>query len=273
MLENFGKKSLPIVDVDLYDLENFIDVSLEEINLCGVYGDPIYHRNFEELVQLAKRKAKKLLIITNGGHRTKSWWQSIVKNFSPEDKIIFSIDGTPENFIKYRINGDWESTLIALKECVASPIKTVWKYIPFSFNENDIEAARQLALNIGIDEFEISYSDRWENNDWLKPTGENLIGNRSQLRDAVKNKNQPVIKIDPLCSNHREHYISALGYYMPCCFVADHRFYYKSQWWKNQTMHKIKNTTLSTQLEIFNNFYKKINVDNPDYCIFNCGKC
>ena len=273
MLETFGKKALPIIDLNVVDFENFVDIELEEIMLCGVYGDPIYHRQFKELIKTCKRKAKKIKVTTNGGHRTQSWWQSTVELLDSFDEIIFSIDGTPENFTDYRVNGDWESTLIGLKECISGSVKTTWKYIPFSYNENNIESTRKLALDLGIDRFEISYGDRWEENDWLKPTNKNLIdNNKHSIKEDFK-QNKKDIDIDPLCKDQKRHYVSASGYYMPCCYVGDHRFYYKSEWWENRKEYNIKNCKLSDQIKNFNIFYNNIEINKPEYCVFNCGKC
>ena len=273
MTENFGKKSLPTTDINLDDLENFIDIPLDEIMLCGVYGDPIYHRKFNELIKLSKRKAKKVSIVTNGGYRTQSWWKSIVENLDSTDDITFSIDGTPENFTNYRINGDWESTLVGLTECVNSSVKTIWKYIPFSYNDDDIESTRKLALDLGIDNFEISHGDRWEIDDWLMPKNKKFLNSRYSIQEDFKYQDKRELDIDPLCKDQKKHYISANGYYMPCCYAGDHRFYYKSIWWKNKDQYNIKTTKLSQQLTNFNEFYKTIHTNKTDYCLFSCGKC
>jgi MoaA/NifB/PqqE/SkfB family radical SAM enzyme len=273
LLEKFGKKSLPLKDIDVEDFDKFIDITVNEIAFCGTYGDPIYHRNFKKLVEVSKKKTNTLSITTNGSYRSKQWWKSILSSLDENDNVTFSIDGTPNNFNKYRINGDWETILVGINACVDSSVNVTWKYIPFSFNEDDIDFAKKIATELGIDDFKISYSDRWENNDWLKPENQNLIGDRSEIQDNFKNKNARDLPIDPKCKNNNDHYISANGYYMPCCYVSDFRFYYKSNWWKNKNIHDIKITKLSQQLEFFNDFYKKIHIDKPEYCLFNCGKC
>jgi len=273
MLEKFGKKSLQATDLNIDDFNNFLDIPVELINFCGTFGDPIYHRNFKKLIEVSKKKTNKIKITTNGSHRTKNWWQAILSTLGSNDNIVFSIDGTPENFSKYRINGNWDSILVGINECVKSSVNVTWKYIPFSYNQNDIEYTKNLAIDLGVDEFQVEYSNRWENDDWLKPTDQKLIGQRDSIQYVFKNQNKQNLEIDPLCKNQKEHYISASGYYMPCCYVADFRFYYKSEWWKNKNIHDIKTTKLSDQLEIFKNFYKRISLAKTEYCLFNCGNC
>lgn len=274
LIEKFGKKAMPIVDLDPVLLDNFVDLKLSEVFMCGNYGDPIYHRNFKELIQVCKKHAKRITIVTNGGHRSKKWWEEIVELFGKNDKIVFSIDGTPENFTKYRINGDWASTLIGINECVNSKAKTMWKYIPFSFNENTIEDARKLSIDLGIDEFYIRTSDRWEKNDSLRPNNNDLSRQSSDFKEKYKDDRlSNSVALDPDCKTNQFHFINANGYYMPCCMLSDWRFYYKSQWWKNKEKHNIRTTKLSDQITNFNDFYKKLSIVKPDYCVFNCGKC
>jgi MoaA/NifB/PqqE/SkfB family radical SAM enzyme len=273
LLEKFGKKSLSIIDLDPSALDEFIDVNIATISLCGNNGDPIYHKNLKDLIKVCKKHSEKIVIKTNGGHRTKHWWAEIVELFEENDEIHFSIDGTPENFTKYRINGDWNSTLIGINQCVSSKVKTIWKYIPFSFNENDINTARNLATDLGFDRFWVDPSDRWEDNDWLKPKTHELIGSRSEVRNNFKYHEQRDLDIDPKCKTNHTHFINANGHYMPCCMMSDYRFYYKSQWWKNKDQYDIKTTKLSQQLTNFNEFYKTIHTNKPDYCLFTCGKC
>lgn len=268
-LDKFGKKNFRILDLDINVFENFIDIPVDRIDICGNLGDPIYHRKFIELVLMLTTKCKHISITTNGSHKTRQWWKNLNSVLRTGDVVQFSIDGTPENFTEYRINGDWDSIQVAIEECVVGPATTKWKYIPFSFNETDIDTTRELSVNLGIDKFLVEPSDRWLKNDPLRPT--NHIGSRDavkQLYDVQKD-----FDIDPACKNNRYHYISADGYYTPCCFSKNYEFYYKSIWWKNKETHDIKTTKLSEQIRHFDKFYSTIHTSRPDYCVFNCGKC
>lgn len=280
MNEQFGKgKNLFINDLDKESFEKFVDIDVEYIVLCGTHGDPIYHNDLINLAKVAKQKAKHVIIITNGSYRSASWWKKLTEVLDENDEVIFSIDGIPENFAQYRINADWKSIEVGIKICVSSNVKVKWKFIIFSFNENCIEQAKELSHNLGIDEFEIHRSDRWVENDWLKPTLDfktnRRIGNREDLHKKLKNNlmNNNDVEIDPICKNNTEHYINASGYYMPCCFFGDFRFYYKSSWWKNKEKFNIKTSKLSDQMKTFDQFYKNINSNRLECCVFNCGKC
>jgi len=275
LLSRFGKKALPITDLDVSDFKTFIDIDIDNIVFCGNLGDPIYHANFLELVKESKLVAKSIIITTNGSRKSKSWWKKLNAILDDKDKITFSIDGTPDNFTQYRINGDWPSVRVGIDECVLGPAKVVWKYIPFKFNENDIESTRLLSNKLGIDEFKVEPSDRWnekdESIDTLRPTLESLVGARDIVqRDFETTPNRDFV-IDPKCKNNRHHFISSDGYYSPCCYSKHYNFYYKSQWRKNKEDHNIKTSKLSNQISMFNSFYATIQTSRPDYCLFNCG--
>ena len=81
------------------------------------------------------------------------------------------------------------------------------------------------------------------------------------------------LSIDPKCANDSEHFISAEGSYMPCCYSKHYKFYYKTDWWKNRKKHAINKSSLSKQISYFQDFYVTIHDTRPDYCMFNCGKC
>jgi organic radical activating enzyme len=226
-----------------------IDLSDKSILLCGNYGDPIYHPDFINFVKQLKKTGATLFITTNGSYKTKDWWQELTELLTYKDKIIFSVDGIPENFTQYRKNADWESIQIGMQTSVASQCKTTWSYIPFSFNENNIEQAKELSLQIGIDEFLINPSDRFdEKTVSLMPTAVKLVGKRFDSQQNWK-KTKSITEISPKCNNNSMHFITAEGFYSSCCYMADHRFYYKNQFGKNKTQYDIQNTTLSEILE------------------------
>lgn len=259
--------------LDTQSLLKFLDIELSDIRieLCGNYGDPIYHPDLAGMVRDLKSRGATISIITNGSHRKRSWWQALVQELSSDDLITFSIDGIPENFTQYRINGDWPTTQDAIEVCVESPCSTAWSFIPFSYNEHSIEQAKQLSQDLGMDQFHINHSDRFDEQTMhFKPTKSNP-GTKWDNQQNWK-QSQPTKKINPKCHRGGTHYISADGYYMPCCFIGDHRFYYKNEFGKNKKQYAILDTTIS---EILNRatvaeFHRT--VSDHSACQFNCGE-
>jgi hypothetical protein len=251
----------------------FLDIDLtgKKIRLCGNYGDPIYHPDFFNLVDQLKKRGCSVDIETNGSHKTKEWWQQITTVLDASDTIYFSVDGIPENFTIYRVNADWMTIESAMKVCAESSAKTIWKYIPFLYNQDHIDQARQLSQQLGLTEFQLDYSDRFdEQTEHLKPRSE-LIGARYRQQQGWKQQPSS-LDIDPKCNNQQEHFISAEGHYAPCCWVQDHRFYYKTPFGKNKSIYSIAGTTLSEILAQPTTVEFNQNLSQQSCCQYNCPK-
>lgn len=272
-LEKFGHSKWTNYELDLEELKRFVDVDLAglRVTMSGNYGDPIYHKDLLGIVKWCKQQKASVEIVTNGSYKTPDWWTKLGYLLDEQDQICFSIDGLPHNFIRYRVNADWPSILQGIKIINETQVKTVWKYIPFSYNQNDINAAKQLSDELGFDSFSLLHSNRWDgDDDWLKPT-EDLVGPKHQIQvNFVKNKDD--IDINPKCYEGQWHFISADGYYMPCCFMGDWRFYYKTAFYKNKEQYKISNTTLSQILKQEDQFFENIPQTKLPVCTFNCPK-
>ena len=259
--------------VNIDDLFNFLDCDLKDkhIGLCGHYGDPIYHPDFHNIIAVFKEKGAVIKLTTNGSYKTESWWEKTVNILDQKDTVTFSVDGLPENFTNYRVNADWKSIEIGMKVVAESQCKSQWSFIPFNYNENNIDEARELCKKIGIKEFVVNKSDRWDKyTDHLKPSN-NKIGQRYDSQQQWKNT-ATISGIDPECNRGQAHFITADGCYTPCCFSADFRFYYKTPFGKNKQKYSIKNNTLSSVLadNTTVDFYNSL--ENHKVCQFNCPK-
>jgi hypothetical protein len=152
---------------------------------------------------------------------------------------------------------------------------SVWKYLPFAFNQPSIGQAKQLSQDIGIKEFRIEFSDRFDEKTKALIPDQSLLGPRYTAKinwiDPTKNK-----KVEPICQDPTVSwgapFITADGYYSPCCWTADHRFYYKTLFGKRKNQFDIRSTTFSEILKNFEviDFYQ--NLDNHPVCQYNCAK-
>lgn len=259
--------------IDPDHLMRFLDIDLKDlrVRLSGNYGDPIYHPEFIDLVGRLKQRGARLEITTNGSYRTIEWWQALAKHLTSQDTITFSIDGVPDNFTEYRENADWTSIRQGIEVCVASAVRTMWKYIPFEFNQHCIDQARSLSEDLGMDAFVIETSKRFDDaaTQEIKPSAE-LVNLEYESRIIWKNQGQ--VDVDAKCNNQQEHFVTADGYYTPCCFVADHRWLYKTQFGRKRTEYDIRTHTLSEILGESSviEFYQH-RPDQP-VCQFSCPK-
>lgn len=273
-INQFGKHWLNH-SINIEELCQFLDVDLsgKSISFCGNYGDPIYHHDLIGLVSFFKKKHSIITITTNGSYKTESWWNKLCQILDENDKIVFSVDGSPENFKNYRINANWESIKVGMQTVGKSPIKSTWKYIPFNYNVDTINQTQELARQIGIKNFKVSPSDRFDQHtEHLIPLQE-FLGARKASQDNFKD-NQKIEEIEKECNNGKMHYISADGYYSPCCYSADHRFRYKTVFGKAAEQFNIRKHTLTEILSAPKTveFYNTIQDDKPAVCQFNCPK-
>lgn len=261
-------------NLDLTALTNFLDIDLEGVvvKLCGNYGDPIYYPELLELVQWLKIKKTKIAITTNGSYKKQDWWQQLADLLDENDVVRFSIDGNPDNFVTYRENADWMSIKEGIEVISKSRCHTIWKYIPFSFNQDNIDEVKTLSQQLGIKQFHVEYSDRFDQNtQHLIPT-KNLLGQRYDSQVQWKTDSSTSTVVDPKCASGAEHFITAEGFYTPCCYLADHRFYYKTPFGKQKTQYSILDHTMSEilNLETTIKFYQ--NLQQQPGCQFNCPK-
>lgn len=290
-LEQFKIKNWENQNLNLDHFKKFIDIGLDGlgVGLNGNNGDPIYHPNLLDLVSFLKLKGAKIIIHTNGSYKSVEWWKQLNRLLDHNDIVNFSIDGIPDNFTTYRINADWSSIKNGIEVMVSGSAKIIWKYLVFKYNETSIDTARNLSIELGMNDFVTVNSDRWIENDEFKPSTYVKVNDESDIgmldngihiggRDkaiAVWKEKTVDLDIKPICKiTNSMHFISATGFYMPCCWTGDHRFYYQSEFYKNKDLYDISKTTLSTLLSKTEtiNFYNNIEEIKPKYCTFNCGK-
>jgi organic radical activating enzyme len=258
-------------NLDINELLQFIDIDLtsKHIKLCGDYGDPIYHNDLINFIIKLKARGASLSITTNGSYKTKEWWKELVDNLSSQDVINFSVDGTPENFTQYRVNADWDSIKVGMEIVAKAKCNSYWKYIPFSFNQLDIESVEKLSQSIGIKNFHVELSDRFDEQTQELIPDTSLLGSR-YISQVDWKSNVSSLNVNPRCQTGREHFITAEGYYSPCCYLADHRFYYKTPFGKNKHRYDIRQHTLSEILQQPQTveFYQTL--DQQVGCQYNC---
>ena len=258
--------------LNLEHLKSFIDIPLDgkSISLCGDYGDPIYYDQIFDLVQWIKQNGATVSLHTNGSYKTKSWWQELTSYLDKNDTVVFAIDGVPENFTEYRINADWDSIKIGIAETTKTA-KTVWQYIPFNYNIDSIAPAEQLSQSLGFTEFRLVQSSRWESmDDPYRPPANYIIEHDKEIKFR---RNERATEIAPRCKNtNSDHFITAAGFYAPCCHVPNYNFYYKTEFYKNKNKFDISKTTLTQVLVETQEFFDDLEITKPLYCTFNCPK-
>lgn len=157
-------------------VENFAKITeyFKQITFCGQYSDPIYHREFHQILELC---VGKYVNIHTAGHGFKTdWWEEAfdISRYTKHTRWIFALDGLPKDSHKYRVGQDGERVWEIMQLGSKLGMDVEWQYIAFRYNENDIEEAERMANDSGI-KFTLMKSNRWfSSDDELMPTNPNL---------------------------------------------------------------------------------------------------
>lgn len=165
------KTKLFIGDVSFERAIETIDAAdNQRIQLCGSYGDPIFYPRLKDIVKHITSNNKYFTLATAAPGKSLEWWTDFYQSYDGyNNEVVFGLDGLEDTAHLYRKSTDFNQIFENMKLGVKLSRHIVWQWIPFSFNEHQIEYAREIALENGI-EFRLRLGDRWSgNNDPLKP--------------------------------------------------------------------------------------------------------
>jgi MoaA/NifB/PqqE/SkfB family radical SAM enzyme len=262
--EQFNRP-FPKQDLDLDHLERFLDCDsgkkVTSFMLNGNHGDPIYYPDLLNMIDRFRSKSFK--ISTNGSFQKSAFWHALSERLQSQDTVYFSIDGLQHNNHLYRRNSDWDSIMQGLDIMVKSPARVIWKTLIFSYNVDEIEQIRSLAIDCGA-EFTAESTSRF-GDESLEPE-EKLI-DTSRLYKTSAN----VTEIVPQC--REQEYISADGYYWPCCLITSMFTLHKTTLWKQRKNWDISSQNLD-QARVHLEQWRQQILDNPanahDVCKMSC---
>jgi MoaA/NifB/PqqE/SkfB family radical SAM enzyme len=249
--QQFG--SYPKQDLKIEDLENFLDCqagqNLEHLQLEGNHGDPIYYSDLFKLIETFR--SKKFTLVTNGSYQTETFWRGLAERLTDQDWVIFSVDGLEHNNHLYRRNSDWASTMMGIDIISKSAANLGWKTIIFDYNYKELDQIQKLAESKGA-EFVAQHTSRF-GDPALKPP-DHLV---DQTREYTDQTNQ-IEKIQPQCENWAKEYVSADGYYWPCCWISTAFTLPKSKIWQQRSDWKIQGQTLDQMRARLNTWTEEI---------------
>lgn len=167
---SFRNKGLPVPGEDL-SLDDFDKITnhFPKISFCGQYSDPIHHPQFIDFLKLCNEKNITAEVHVASSLKPKKFYIDAFQA-APEIEWVFGIDGLPKDSHKYRVNQDGQKLYDIMLESKKYLLrKPAWQYIIFSYNEDDVDSALEMAKKDGVN-FLIINSARWtDSNDWLRP--------------------------------------------------------------------------------------------------------
>ena len=259
-------KPFPKQDLDLDELIRFLDCesgqTVDRFLLNGNHGDPIYYPDLIKLIQHF-RPNKTFKISTNGSFQKPEFWHKLAEQLDARDTVYFSIDGLEHNNHLYRRNSDWKSIMQGLDIMTQSSARVVWKTLIFSYNAHELDQMQEIAHSHGADF--VSETTHRFGDESLRPV--------DQLVDVSRlyEKNIKTHVIEPQCSI--QEFVSAEGYYWPCCLISSTFTLYQTELWKQREQWSIKNNNLD-QLRTRLEHWKQRILNQPDQahivCKMNC---
>jgi MoaA/NifB/PqqE/SkfB family radical SAM enzyme len=247
--------NLPLVELSLSDIERIFTPSfirkLEQIYACGNYGDPIIARDCLPIFQYFRERNPDLYLglHTNGSARRPSWWQKLAEILKDGPHYVrFGLDGLEDTNHIYRRGTNWKVIMRNVQAFIDAGGRAEWDYLVFRHNEHQVEAARELAGEMGFAKFyvrktgrflkpgQLQTSDRFDvrnrageveywlelprNEEYLNPAYDDLTPVAEKYGDYDSYLDQSSIQCKAAMGKQKL-YISAQGLALPCCWLGE----------------------------------------------------
>lgn len=230
----------PQLQVQDLSSENFIKYVPKEalkgkkIEFCGVFGDPVMHKDFITIVEHCRlSEPYSISIDTNGGSQPTSWWEKLA---TLGVEVQWSVDGHRKTNHLYRVNVKFDKILENMKAFSKAGGKGTWEYIVFDHNESEISIAKKEAHALGFD-FNIRRNSRNNEEGYIsyikekvagkvvttkfKVTQSNPVHKHSETETAKKEVQKDNLQISCLLYNDKKLFLGFDGRIWPCCWFHD----------------------------------------------------
>ena len=272
-------------DISFNDFKKFFSsnfiAQLKKIKFCGNFGDPAVATDLIKIHEYVLESNPDIMITlsTNGGIRSTEFWQELgeVYKKTPKSFVEWHIDGLEDTNHLYRVGVKWSKLMANAQAFISTGANAKWFFIPFFHNEHQVEAAEQIAKEMGFSDFVLKISARFK--DFKKPF---LYQDENNTKKSIYPPTADRFNIEhmqhrgPLICLHKhrkEIYVDSWGRLFPCCWTASK--FYKSNNWK---IHKDKYTISLHHRgifeilndEVFNDWLKAMYEDLGSICHQRC---
>lgn len=227
----------PLLKLNDWTFENFKNIfnsdvllQIENINFCGVFGDPILNNDLIKMCRYVKDNSDvSINIHTNGSARNVEWWKELAASLPQNHIIEFALDGLEDTHSLYRIGTDFNTIIRNATTFISNGGIANWMFIRFKHNEHQIETARQMAIDIGFKKFNVKTSKRFGKKFPVLNKEGNAVyyfeqpsSSDIQPVEFINLENYKNWKGEVQCYIYdaKELYIDAHGHLLPCCLIA-----------------------------------------------------
>ena len=209
----FNKAQKNHLTVDQIQQHFSIDqvAKLNKMFMCGDYGDPAAGRHTLEIYRWFRSINPDIVLgmNTNGALQNVDWWQelAVIMN-QPQDYVVFSIDGLEDTNHIYRVGCNWSKLMTNAQAFIHAGGSAHWDMLVYRHNQHQVDAAEQLARDMGFTWFRAKVSKRPFANQLEIPVG--WINPR---------ENTGPIRCHAL--EEQSIYIDAQSRVSPCCWLGN----------------------------------------------------
>lgn len=161
---------VPGRDMTISEYKKIID-KFDVVRFCGNSSDPVFNPNFIEFLRMSYEKNIKCKIHNAATGKSAKWYKEAFEA-NPDATWFFAIDGLPENSHIYRKNQKAQQLFDMMKMCKDMGLDSVWLYLIFYYNEDNMDEAQKLADDNGIPIYFLKTTTHTENN-WPTPKNKN----------------------------------------------------------------------------------------------------
>jgi MoaA/NifB/PqqE/SkfB family radical SAM enzyme len=227
---------------------------LDTMYMCGNLGDPIVARDTLEVFRHFRSHNQKMWLSmnTNAGAKDPAWWSELAAVIGTAGTVIFSVDGLRDTNHLYRQNVVWDNVERNMRAFIFAGGRARWDFIVFGHNEHQVDQAKHLAEQWGVERFQLKKSARFFSAASV-PKDQHQAKNRRGQDTALiskpkkaENQNLALLKqkeIEKTYGGMRQYYdqcginckvvkdgsifVTAEGLLMPCCWTAGRMY----KWW------------------------------------------
>lgn len=232
----------PLIKIRNWSLAEFKNVmtpkvlnQLDSYYFCGNFGDPMLNNDLIEMCQYSTEVAPDtpIAIHTNGGARSKEWWEQLARALPNNHRVVFALDGLEDTHHLYRVGTQFDKVIDNAYAFIQAGGIAEWVFIKFKHNEHQVEEARRTAKELGFQHFTLKNSSRFilepqvkvvdrkgDTTHFIEPaTDVPMKFVDKKIIQAYKNivANS---KIECKSKHEKEIYIDAFGEVLPCCWLA-----------------------------------------------------
>ncbi|MFZ0455798.1 MAG: radical SAM protein [Ignavibacteriaceae bacterium] len=244
------------------------------------WGEPLLHHEIFNIIKESVSRNIYTITHTNLSFKQKpEFFEELIN--SGLHQLVISADGAAqESYEKYRVKGrfDWvinniKMTVDSKKKLKKRDPKIVWKYIVNKFNEHEIEYAKKLAKELGV---EITFDKMGLADDIPDLTFAGTLDERKKqwlpddkkyVMDFYKNGEKFPINNKPCNQLFTSTVINPDGKVTPCCWVTS-----KENIWGDLTKESFEDIWNNEKYRYSRSLFNKLNYDGEtNYTV--CTKC